>query len=723
MRRNAPHATRCASAFDTVYSLPMKTPTVPTALVPAATMPTPAARDANAARVWAVRLAWGAALLAAYTALAVALTWPLAAHLNDSVTSAIDPVDNIWRIVRGQRQLLHDPAHLFDGGVFYPYAHTYLFDGLILGVVLVTLPLAIVGVPPVAMYNCAVLLAFALCGLCMYPLARHLGAGRGAAFLAGSVYAFAPLHMARVGHVGIASIMWFPLVVLLLDKITTRPTKRDALALAACLALQAFASQYYALYLLVLVPLYLVIAAARKPEARRLPTLLHLAAAGLLALAVVLPVAVPFAAVAREYGIERTYGQITYYAASLSSFVTADGSNRLWGTLTAPLRASGTYTWERNMFPGLLALVFAGVGAWAGRRRPLAQFLIALGVAGALFALGPEIRVSPGGDGLHPRFLPYDVLYWHLPGWDSMRVPARFGAVYLLAVAGLAAVGIEVTLRTLARLASRPRRPRLASATPALALAVLALGLAGDCANHPLPLTPVENEAQVPPVYRWLATQAPGPVLELPLVVPDHDREQRIATRQQYFALYHDHPVVNGNANVVPKGYKALALEMPAFPSPRTVSLAQGLGISYVVVSLSDFPERDREAMRGRLRNPPPDVTLAAQFGETSVYRVAPNPAFAQLRAAVPKGATVMLSRADPLGFGSYAAMIGYVLRDNPLYANLRVEFGTDYRGPAAPETTRYDAAVLFAGEDPAASGFAGVPVVWQDGIVKVYRR
>ena len=693
--------------------------TAATAATPASA---PVARNRDTVHAWAARSAWGIALFVAYTALAVALTWPLAAHMNDAVTSAIDPVDNIWRIVRGQQQLLHNPAHLFDGGVFYPYANTYLFDGLILGTVLVTLPLAVVGVPPVAMYNCAVLLTFALCGVCMYPLARHLGAGRGAAFLAGAIYAFAPLHMARVGHVGIASIMGFPLVVLLLDRITTRPTKRDALALAACLALQAFASQYYALYLLVLVPLCLLIVAARKPEARRFSVLLHLAGAGLLALAVVLPVAVPFAAVAREYGIERTYGQITYYAASLSSFVTADGTNRFWGTLTAPLRASGTYTWERNMFPGLLALVFAAVGAWAGRRRPLVQFLVVLVTVSALFALGAEIRVSPGSDGLHPRILPYDVLYWHLPGWDSMRVPARFGALYLLGVAGLAAVGVEATLRALAKRASRVRPPRFAFAAPALALAVLALGLAGEYANHPLPLTPMENETQVPPTYRWLATQPPGPVLELPLVVPDHDREQRIATRQQYFALYHNHPIVNGNANVVPKGYKALALEMTAFPSPRTVSLVQGLGISWVIVNLNDFTERDRDATRARLRALPPDVTLAAQFGETAAYRVAANPRFAQLRAAIPPNATVLLSRADPLQLGSYAAMLGYVLRDNPLYANLRVDFGTDYR-PATPDTTRYAVAVLFANEDPAASGFAGVPVVWQDGIVKVYRR
>ena len=38
--------------------------------------------------------------------------------------------------------------------------------------------------------------------------------------------------------------------------------------------------------------------------------------------------------------------------------------------------------------------------------------------------------------------MPYGFLYYHLPGFDSMRVPARFSILYLLSVAALAGLGL-----------------------------------------------------------------------------------------------------------------------------------------------------------------------------------------------------------------------------------------------------------------------------------------
>ncbi len=664
-------------------------------------------------------MAWGALVFAAYLGLTAWFTWPLAAHLNDAVTSAIDPVDNVWRIAWGQHQLLHDPRHLLAGNVFYPYASTYLFDGLILGAAIVTLPLAALALPPLAIYNCAVLLAFTLCGVGMYACARHFGAKRIVAFTAGGIYAFAPMHLDRVGHVGIASVAWFPLILLFTDQILTRPRGRDTVALAACLVLQSFSSQYYALYLLVLMPLFLAVMLVRRPETRRFRALLHLVAAGIVAIALVLPVALPFRGIQTRYDVGRSYGQITYYAANLTSFVTADGMNRLWGTWTAPLRASGTYTFERLMFPGLLALVLAACGLWAGRQRPWEQFLALLIAASAVLALGPEVRIAPGSKTVLLGHLPYDVLYWHLPGWDSMRVPARFGALFLLGIAGLTASGLTWLGGKLAPM--RFPRPQLARLLPIAGSAVVLLGLGAEYANHPLPLVPLNSTGSVPPAYRWLAANPGGAVIELPLVIPDHTHEQEIAVREQYFSLFHAHPLVNGNANVIPKGYQALVTEMPAFPSARTVALLQGLGVTNVVVHFDQMTgDAQRATLQAKLAAAGPDLALAAAFGETVIYRVAPTDRFAALQATIPTGASVLLSRNDPRQTGAYMAMLGYVLRDHPLYANLRVNFGQDY-GVMRP-SARYDYAALFADEDPATAGFAGAPIIWQDATVRIYR-
>ena len=600
----------------------------------------------------------------------------------------------------------------------------------------------------------------------MYALARHLGAVRLAAFVAGVIYAFAPLHLDHIGHIGVLSIQWFPLILLLMDRILMHPTIRDSVALAASLVMQAISSQYHALYLVLLVPLFLGVMWVCRPETRRLRIVAHLAVSGFAALALVAPVAINYLRVQADYEVIRSYGQTVYYSASLANFITPDGHNRFWGSLTAQLRENGTYTFERGMFAGGIALLLAVVGAvvrtangWRSRTQSLVTvrkppsahpptndssqlprsrslpmlgaqypvstgaawvlFLVLLTLAAATLALGPEMRLVPGS---HTRLfghLPYDILYWHVPGINSMRVPARIGALYLLGIAGLAAIGLTILMRWLDAIAlPRPRFTHFASLLGGI---VVLLGTCLEYANVSLPLTPLESGAAIPPVYTWLTAQPDATVLELPLLIPDHQRSQEIAVREQYFSLVHRHPLVNGNATVLPKGYKSLVLEMRDLSSPRAMALLQGLGITHIVIHYDQLQQTNAARLHELLANRDTELALVAQFPDTEVYRVAPTARFTQLRAAIPSGATVALSRDDPMKTGGYMAMIGYVLRDHPLYANLRVDFGQNYRGPVRPDT-RYDCAVLFVQEDPATLGFTTSDLVWQDDITRVYR-
>jgi len=291
----------------------------------------------TAVRVWAApRFTPVASLTLAYFLIATALTWPLAAHLNGGVTSSVDPVDSIWRIGWGHYRLLNHPLQLFNGNTFYPFPDTYLFDELLLGSTLLTLPFALLRLSPLVIYNLCILLSTVLSALAMYALARRFGAARMAAFVAGLIYAFAPMHLDHIGHLGLLSSQWFPLILLFCDRLAATPRPREALALGACLVMQAMSSQYYALYLLLLVPLFLVLVIMRRPEARRREVWLLLAAAGMLAVAIVAPIAVGYRRVQTDYAVERTFGQITYYSATVTSFFTADSKNRLWGTVSAP---------------------------------------------------------------------------------------------------------------------------------------------------------------------------------------------------------------------------------------------------------------------------------------------------------------------------------------------------------------------------------------------------
>jgi hypothetical protein len=681
------------------------------------------ARVSAAARHWVTSANWRRAaeivgLIVAYSALAVLLTWPLARDLRTSTISLGDPIDSIWRLGWGQHQLLHRPWALFNANVFYPYSRAYLFDELIIGVAIITLPFRLFTQNPVLIYNLAVLTTFVLSGLGMYVLARRLGAVRLAAFAAGLIYAFAPLHLAHLPHLGLLSGQYFPLIVLLLDRLFSAPRWRDAVLLAALLALQALSAQYYAFYLIFVVGGFVALRLVQDRWRGWWPTRAtwgRLVVAGTLAALPVLPFLIGYRLVQNDYAVERSFDQNAYYSANLASFITADAQNWLWGYLTAPLRDFGAYTFERNMFPGLLALVLAALGICSAWRKPLAQFLILLGLGSAVLALGPNLYLTADNKSLLFTHMPYGFLYFHVPGFDSMRVPARIGILYLLSVAGLASLGLSWLLARLARLRWPRRAPALASG---LALVLIA-GILVESLNQPFQPAPLLVGNQIPPVYRWLARHPNTATIELPFVIPDHVRTGTLGNFYQYYSLYHHSREMNGSANVLPKGYKALYYELRDGLTPRGIAILEGLGVNYIVVHYGELDPDVAAQTRALLQGGTDQAHEDATFGDDAVYGLVPNNRFQRLRDRIPRGATIYLSREDPTG--AYGGMLGRVLRDNRIYTRVRVEYGQDYAGTPQPGA-QYDYGILYRDEDPAAAGFPGATVIWEDDVVRIYK-
>lgn len=658
-----------------------------------------------------------------YTVLAVVFTWPLAAHLGEGLVSPLDPLDSVWRVAQGQRQLLQNPGDLLDANIFYPYAHTYLFDELLLGAALLTLPLHLFTANPILIYNVAILSTFVLSALAMHALARHLGCGTAGAFLAAIAYAFAPFHLDHLPHLGLLSGQYFPLIILLLDRLFAAPRWREAMALVAVLALQALSAQYYALYLVFIVGGFVALRLVQDGVRRRFPSRgvwARLVVAGLLAAAIVLPVAIAYRTVQGEFGFERSLDENILYSANLSSFVTTDERNRLWGDLTAPLRETGRYSPERNAFPGLIVLALAIVGALSSWRRRIVQFLILLGLASALLALGPVLQVTGDPASRIWGRMPYGFLYFHLPGFDSMRVPARFNILYGLSLAALAGIGLHWLLGWVSQRRLARRSDFLARLLPIGLAAILIAGAGFESLNKPYPITPIPTAGAIPPVYGWLAAQPDVILTELPLALSSNRGAELLNNRYQYYAFYHQRSVINGAGNVAPKGYQALYYELRDGVTPRALSVLQGLGVTYIVVHYDQLDATVAARTRADLNAPGGTTTEITSFGSDVVYRLAPTDRFARLRALIPPNATIYLSREDPTG--AYGGMLGRVLRDNPIYTRVRVNYGQRYAGPPDPQA-RYDYAILYPQENPASVGFADGVIIWQDDVVRVYGR
>jgi hypothetical protein len=193
-------------------------------------------------------------------------------------------------------------------------------------------------------------------------------------------------------------------------------------------------------------------------------------------------------------------------------------------------------------------------------------------------SFGPQLRTA--GSVLLDTNL-YSLPFFWLPGFDGLRVPARFAMVAALALAALAALGAQLAGR-------RAGRWPLVAAGVSIVIEAAALPMAVN--GNPIdyrqaglaPLPPrVEVGSAQPRVYAHLASLADNaPVLELPLGEPAFD------IRYMFYSIGHWHPLVNGYSGGAPVAYGLLAEALKdrrANPGGAWQALRQS-GARYVVV-------------------------------------------------------------------------------------------------------------------------------------------
>ena len=274
----------------------------------------------------------------------------------------------------------------------------------------------------------------------------------------------------------------------------------------------------------------------------------------------------------------------------------------------------------------MMALVLALAALWPRKRSSRTpnetRTTIALYGAIAAAALILSMGAQPTAWGWPlPIGAPYRWLFAHLPGFNGLRVPARFSTVVILAIGVLASVGF-------ARLSERwPWRTRLAAATAALLFVVL------EGTGGAMPLAFLKPHGRPDrAAYAWVRDAGPGAVLELPAGELDSGRR---TYQYEYQSLFHGHPIVNGAS-----GYNsALHVFLGSAASPivepsyfgDALRLLREIGVRTVVVRPTAFDDPDTgasivERFRSHLSDASSDdgqVTSEAIFPGVTIYRLA----------------------------------------------------------------------------------------------------
>lgn len=204
------------------------------------------------------------------------------------------------------------------------------------------------------------------------------------------------------------------------------------------------------------------------------------------------------------------------------------------------------------IYAALSFVAFVALRAAASRGRTPqpgdgSGFFVVAAIAAGLLALGPTIHAL--GRGLGPG--PYAWLLAYVPGFDGLRVPARFVMIVALFMAVLAGLGAAIVLRVRARGAG-------AAVVLAGAIAILAESwvaplqmnmpvLPGD--GLALPPPPASGR-RTPPMYSLLR-DLPGDVVlvEFPFGDPAYD------VLAAFYAGHHRRALVNGYSGFFPPSY------------------------------------------------------------------------------------------------------------------------------------------------------------------------
>jgi hypothetical protein len=188
-----------------------------------------------------------------------------------------------------------------------------------------------------------------------------------------------------------------------------------------------------------------------------------------------------------------------------------------------------------------------GVRAWL--QTPSAYFVLVTTFAIAM-SFGPEVRAT--GRTVAATGV-YTLFYDYVPGFDGLRVPARYSMIAALSLASLAALGVAAL--------DRRRRAPVAMIAGALILVescAVPIPIDQNSTTYtranlaPLPAT-IGVGADAPDVYAYLAQlPAAAAILEMPLGEPAFD------IRYMFYSTRHWRRLVNGYSGGAPEWYGRL---------------------------------------------------------------------------------------------------------------------------------------------------------------------
>ena len=601
----------------------------------------------------------------AYAAIAVVMTWPLAAGMTRDVAWDLgDSVLNMWILAWDCEQLrgilqghYSHLRHFFDANIFHPAPLTLAYSEHLVPQAIEIFPIYALTKNPILCYNLLFLSTFVLSGLGMFLFAREVTGNTAAAVVGGLLFAFAPYRIPQSSHLQVLSSQWMPFAMYGFRRYFEGGRTRVLIGATAAVIVQGLSSGYYLLYFSPFAVAFVLWEMWRTGRLKDRRTWFALLAAAAVTALVIAPFVVPYFRASRELELSRSLSETTRLSADIYSYATASTAQRFWGERIGNIFPKR----EGELFPGAVPLLLALAGIVASARTPsirdahttrtiiarllfvfaalhavaaaatilfrrltldlwlfdvrlgnVTQLLLRGAIAyGIALCLSPAMRgraaafMRSGGFfvlaliaaawlslGPSPQVLgrpldlasPYRFLWTYIPGFEGLRVPARFAMIVAFMLAVLGALGAAAVARV---------RHGVIVLGVLAALFLYEAGAAPFVVNGMSPVqgltTPparLELPRRAPLVYRAVdQLPANAVIADLPLGEADYD------LRAMYYSIERWRRIVNGYSGFFPPHYGRVKVALSEVPRHPEVSMEmfRDLGVTHVIVHESAY--------------------------------------------------------------------------------------------------------------------------------------
>ena len=311
-------------------------------------------------------------------------------------------------------------------------------------------------------WNLIWILSFIFGGYSAFLLANHFNRNFYSSIIAGIIFTFSTYHIAQSNvHIGLSMIVFIPMFVLLLFKITEKNSKALAVIGSMFFFLASISHIYYLVVILIFSGIFFAFYLFKQKKIPNKVFVTNFLITIIIGIIATLIVFSPILSTSEDLH-ERPISEHVRFSASLENFVIpttlhshqyfSDNSliNSLFLTFNQPnceyVSSETTpdcvnqpiYHLEQNVFLGY-SVIFLATLSIVKFRNPLTWFWLLICGVFAILCLGPELKIYNQLTGI---FLPEKILYENIPWWDDFRAPARFIVMVNLGMSILASTAV-----------------------------------------------------------------------------------------------------------------------------------------------------------------------------------------------------------------------------------------------------------------------------------------